>query len=112
MKTKIDLKGNWRRFVPHDIPHYEPIGVITIKGQDMALFKTSKDSYVGIDDHGMTPIDGRTVSGALGKSGPKPNPDFKRVNVILDIYTLAKAKVLGEGNVSAGIRQAFKKDEK
>jgi hypothetical protein len=43
-----------------------------------------------------------------GRKVEDGSEDLKRYNVSLDAHTVKKAKVLGDGNMSAGIRKRFK----
>lgn len=58
----------------------------------------------------MTEIDKkkRAKHGGVRKGAGRPTTGTRRVNVTLDVPTLALAKEIGEGNVSEGLRRAVR----
>jgi hypothetical protein len=66
-----------------------------------------------IDDGSVISLDGRKIASALGlKSGGGRKSEMdggKRVNVYLSEESIARAKEIGGGNVSEGIRMALLK---
>lgn len=107
---KIDTNGNWRLY-SNTLPNgATPIGTVTVNGATGVLAHIERtNKYVQVNCGAVRNLDGRTVTGILGTCGrPQEIEEGKRVTLYLDKVTLDKAKALGDGNVSGGIRKAVK----
>ena len=113
-RVKIEPDGDWTLFTSRaSIPAgAEVLGVVTRgNGDSGALVRIANGGYVQINDGAMIVLDGRKVTSALGlksNGGRREMMDGgKRVNVYLTEEAIARAKEIGNGNVSEGIRVAL-----
>ena len=108
---KIDTKGNWKQCLVAAPRWVEILGTVTTESGTGALVRMKK-RYYRVNGDAKELLDGRTVAGALGKYGnggrPKVIDGGKAVKILLDATSIARAKKLGNGNVSEGIRLALR----
>jgi len=120
-RIHVDTKGKWKLYAPVLPESAEPLGTVivggetdengnTCGGEAGALIKfTNTGLYAMANGHIIKNLDGRKVAAALGTGiGRRKTLDGgKRVYVYLDEKAVSKAKDIGNGNISAGIRTAL-----
>lgn len=111
-KLTVNTEGNWTLYATTLPARAVPLGTVTREtGETGALARLETGAYVQLNAGAVRTLDGRHVTAALGLAGrPAELTKAKRINVYLDAKSLATAATLGQGNVSAGIRHALKKE--
>ena len=108
---KIDTKGNWKQYLETAPQGAGMLGTVKTESGVGALVRLKK-RYYRINGDAKELLDGRAVAGSLGKYGhggrPKVIDGGKAVKVRLDAASIARAKKLGSGNLSEGIRLALR----
>lgn len=121
-KIHVDRNENWKNYTRRLPKDAEAVGVVTVGGsrsKDGSIVGGEKGTLVRFKNTGLYAmanagsvrnLDGRKVVSALGMNIGRPNEleKGKRVNVYLDAESVNKAKALGDGNVSEGIRKALR----
>ena len=118
VKIDIVIKGNVDKYLvtaPQGAEMLEQgmeiLGTVTTKSGAGALVRLKK-RYYRVNGDAKELLDGRAVAGALGKYGhggrPKVIDGGKAVKVRLDAASIDRARKLGNGNVSKGIRLALR----
>lgn len=78
------------------------------EGDIGALVRLASGSYAQVNAGVLRSLDGRKVAAALGVAGrPSELECGRRRNVYLDDESIERAKALGSGNISDGIRRAL-----
>ena len=120
-RVTVDQNGDWRTYTNTLPENAEPLGVVTRGAKNAgALVRMENGTYAqvndfigSVDDGSVISLDGRKIASALGlKSGGGRKSEMdggKRVNVYLTEESIARAKEIGGGNVSEGIRMALLK---
>jgi len=109
-RLTVDVNGNWRLYTNTLPANATPIGTVTRDvGDTGALVRMDKTGvYAQINAGAIRNLDGRKVAAALGITGrPEEMDGGKRVNVYLDAASLERARDIGNGNISEGIRIAL-----
>lgn len=108
-RLTVDLGGEWRIYTPAALPGAVVLGIVTRSNSTGALMRIKRTgAYVQVNAGVARKLDGRKVAAALGAFGrPSEMKDGKRVNVYLDAESERRARELGRGNMSAGIREAL-----
>lgn len=111
-RLTVDTNGKWQLYT-NTIPEGgEVLGTITRgTGETGALVRMKSGVYLQINAGVSCTLDARKVSAALGLysfGGRPPKIDgARRVNMYLDEESVKKAKALGGGNLSDGVRAAL-----
>lgn len=109
-RLTVDVNGNWRLYTNTLPANATPLGTVTRDvGDTGALVRMDKTGvYAQINAGAIRNLDGRKVAAALGITGrPEEMDGGKRVNVYLDAASLERARDIGNGNISVGIRIAL-----
>ncbi len=109
-RLTVDANGNWRLYTNTLPANATPLGTVTRDvGDTGALVRMDKTGvYAQINAGAIRNLDGRKVAAALGITGrPEEMDGGKRVNVYLDAASLERARDIGNGNISDGIRIAL-----
>ena len=109
-RLTVDVNGNWRLYTNTLPANATPLGTVTRDvGDTGALVRMDKAGvYAQINAGAIRNLDGRKVAAALGITGrPEEMDGGKRVNVYLDASSLERARDIGNGNISVGIRIAL-----
>ena len=109
-RLTVDVNGNWRLYTNTLPANATPLGTVTRDvGDTGALVRMDKAGvYAQINAGAIRNLDGRKVAAALGITGrPEEMDGGKRVNVYLDAASLERARDIGNGNISEGIRIAL-----
>jgi len=109
-RLTVDVNGNWRLYTNTLPENATPLGTVTRDvGDTGALVRMDKTGvYAQINAGAIRNLDGRKVAAALGITGrPEEMDGGKRVNVYLDAASLERARDIGNGNISEGIRIAL-----
>ena len=109
-RLTVDVNGNWRIYTNTLPANATPLGTVTRDvGDTGALVRMDKTGvYAQINAGAIRNLDGRKVAAALGITGrPEEMDGGKRVNVYLDAASLERARDIGNGNISEGIRLAL-----
>ena len=109
-RLTVDVNGNWRLYTNTLPANATPLGTVTRDvGDTGALVRMDKTGvYAQINAGAIRNLDGRKVAAALGITGrPEEMDGGKRVNVYLDASSLERARDIGNGNISVGIRIAL-----
>ena len=111
-RLTVDTNGNWRLYTNTIPANSTPIGTVTRDGIDTgALVRIDATrSYVQVNAGTKRSLDGRKIAAALGISGRQATmTGGGRINVYLDDESAEIAALIGNGNVSKGIRLALKR---
>lgn len=105
MKIKKDVNA-WQSKLDALPAKYDCIGFIEHDGIKGVLLKKHGRTgpYFLSSKKWHLQLDGNKVSVALGTKGRPKNDQGVRVTLTLDAKTIDKAKKLGSGNISAGLR--------
>lgn len=109
-RLTVDVNGNWRLYTNTLPANATPLGTVTRDvGDTGALVRMDKTGvYAQINAGAIRNLDGRKVAAAMGITGrPEEMDGGKRVNVYLDAASLERARDIGNGNISVGIRIAL-----
>ena len=109
-RLTVDVNGNWRIYTNTLPANATPLGTVTRDvGDTGALVRMDKTGvYAQINAGAIRNLDGRKVAAAMGITGrPEEMDGGKRVNVYLDASSLERARDIGNGNISVGIRIAL-----
>lgn len=111
-RVTVDQNGDWRMYTKTLPANAEPLGVVMRgAGNSGALVRMENGTYAQVNDGSFIPLDGRKISSALGlkSSGGRKSEieGGKRVTVYLTEEIIARAKEIGKGNLSEGIRVAL-----
>ena len=109
-RLTVDVNGNWRLYTNTLPENATPLGTVTRDvGDTGALVRMDKTGvYAQINAGAIRNLDGRKVAAAMGITGrPEEMDGGKRVNVYLDASSLERARDIGNGNISVGIRIAL-----
>lgn len=109
-RLTVDVNGNWRLYTNTLPANATPLGTVTRDvGDTGALVRMDKTGvYAQINAGAIRNLDGRKVAAAMGITGrPEEMDGGKRVNVYLDASSLERARDIGNGNISVGIRIAL-----
>lgn len=106
----VDPDGKWQIYTNTLPAGADPLGTVTRDNGDTgALARIERTgAYVQVNAGAVRTLDGRKVAAALGATGRPVTIDARRVNVTLDEATIERAKALGAGNLSAGLREAVR----
>lgn len=113
-RVAVDPNGDWTPFTIFDrIPDGAEIkGVVSVGGVSGALVRLPTGAYWQISNDSVSVLDGRKIASALGlksNGGRKEEMDGGRnITIYLPADSIARAKEIGGGNVSKGIREALK----
>lgn len=107
-RITVDPDGKWQLYAPALPPGTVALGTVTRPDGDTgALIRFERTGrYAQLNAGAVRMLDGRKVSGALGTAGRPEEIGARRINVTLDEATIERARAIGDGNVSAGIRRA------
>lgn len=109
-RLTITQPGKPELYQLQPLPNWEAIGTV-IRGESDAgalVRNLSTGIYAQANAGAIRSLDQRKILAALGLFANATKLDGgKRVNVYLDEITLERAKALGGGNVSDGIRKAL-----
>lgn len=110
-RLKVDPAGKWALYSPTLPEGAEALGTVRREnGDEGALVRFERTGqYAQVNAGAVRTLDGRKVAAALGATGRPVTVDARRVNVTLDDETIERAKALGGGNLSAGIREAVRR---
>lgn len=111
-RITVDTNGKWGLYTNTIPVGSEALGTVTLGiGDTGALVRMQSGVYVQINAGALRSLDARKVAAALGQYSfggrPKTIDGARRVNMYLDEHSIAKAKELGRGNLSEGIRAAL-----
>ncbi len=122
-RLTVDLGGNWRWYANSLPAGSKCLGTVTTaNGETGALLFTASGIYARLNAGALVSLPQSKVQAAVdsARAGTHGGPGrgqgvkavdgatgLKRVNVSLDDATIAAAKVLGDGEVSLGIRRAL-----
>ena len=122
-RLTVDLGGNWRWYANRLPAGSKCLGTVTTaNGETGALLFTASGIYARLNAGALVSLPQSKVQAAVdsARAGTHGGPGrgqgvkavdgatgLKRVNVSLDDATIAAAKVLGDGEVSLGIRRAL-----
>lgn len=109
-KINVDPEGKWKLYCPVLPEGAEPLGTAKVGEKEGALIRFKATGLYAIAAAGaITNIDGRKVAAALtGRGREKEMEGGRKVNVYLDAESVEKARALGDGNISEGIRMAIR----
>jgi hypothetical protein len=110
-QLSVNLTGAWRLYTTTLPANSIALGTVTRDGYDTGALVRLKSSgcFVQVNAGVMRNLDGRKVGALLGLMGRHQEVDNgRRVNVFLDEQTIKKAKEIGNGSISYGIRLAIK----
>lgn len=119
-RVTVDQNGDWRTYTNTLPENAEPLGVVTRGAKNAGALVRMNGTYAqvndfigSVDDGSVISLDGQKIASALGlKSGGGRKSEMdggKRVTVYLTEEIIAKAKEIGQGNLSKGIRVALLK---
>ncbi|WP_448165950.1 hypothetical protein [Burkholderia cepacia] len=109
----VDPQGDWRALHSSLPVNWTVLGTAQlvdggIQGV-LCQSETTGEYFLLKADNTLVRLDGRVVAAHLGKSGRKATLHGGRdAKVYLDVFSLAIAEQLGDGNVSKGVRRALK----
>jgi hypothetical protein len=100
---KVDPNADWRLYTNTIPAHAVPLGTVTRDGRETgALVRLASGIHVQINAGVIRSLDQQALGSKRRKS-----VDGKRIDVYLDAESRLKAAIVGNGNVSAGIRKAL-----
>ena len=119
-RLTVSLGGNWRLYTNTAPAGCTMLGTVTRGGKETgALAQTeagiysmlNAGIYKSLDRHKIIAAIAEARAGSHGgarEGAGRPATGTRRVNVTLDTPTLARAKEIGDGNVSEGLRRAVR----
>lgn len=114
-RVTVDQNGDWRMYTKTLPANAEPLGVVMrgVGNAGALVLMENGTYYAQVNDGVVIRLDARKISSALGlksKGGRKEEMDGGRnVTTYLSSDAIARAKEIGGGNVSKGIRVALEK---
>lgn len=107
-RLTVDPNGKWQLYAPTLPPGAVALGTVRREnGDEGALIRFEiTGRYAQLNAGAARTLDGRKVAAALGHGGRPVEIGVKRVNVTLDNATIERAREIGAGNLSEGLRRA------
>ena len=106
----IEQPGKPRLYQPTDMPNWEVIGTVRRgEGEGALVRNQSTGIYAQANAGAIRSLDQRKVLVAISGSNASKMADGRRRNVYMSAADVERAKQLGKGNISEGIRIALSK---
>lgn len=107
-RITIEQPGKPRLYQHQDLPGWEFVGVVARGDDKGALVRNAKTgSYAMANAGAISTLDQRKVLSALSGSNATKMADGGRRNVYMSDTDVERAKAIGGGNISEGIRIAL-----